>query len=130
MSLANVVAAGVEPEIGVAVLLAVLLAVVEDSFEHIRDGAVVATAVTGRQDDNITIPGLPGISFPGVCVFGDLPVPLGLCLEVARLGRVVVGDGGYDGLCGRIVAVIVDRHIAVEAEEDDEDGDDGNSEYD
>jgi hypothetical protein len=122
VGLANVVAAGVEPQVGVAMLGAVLFAVVEDALQHVGDGAVVATAIAGRQHDNVPVARRAGVAVPAVGVLGHAPVPLGLRLEVAWLRAVVVvGDGG-NGLAGPVVAVVLDGHVAVEAEEDDEDG--------
>lgn len=127
---ANVVAAGVEPEVCVAVALAVLLAVVQDALQHVGDGAVVAATVAGRQDDDVAGPGLPCVALPAICVVGHLPVPLGLGLEVAGLWLVVVGCHGDDGFGRGVIAVVVDGDVAVEAEEHNEEGDDGDGQDD
>ena len=126
---ANVVAAGVEPEAGVAVLRAVLVAVVEHALEHVGDGAVVAAAVARRQHHHVSVARRARVAVHGACVLGHAPVPLGLRLEVARLRLVVVGRHGHNRLARRIVAVVLDRHVAVEAEEHDEDGDGGDGEH-
>lgn len=127
---ANVVAAGVEPEVGVAVPCAVFLAVVEDALEDVGDGAVVAAAVAGGEHDNVPVPRRARIAVHAARMLGDGPVPLRLALEVGRLrGVVACGQGGH-GLARRVVAVVLDGHVAVELEEHDEDGDGGDGQED
>jgi hypothetical protein len=128
VGLANVVSAGVEPQIGVAVLRTVLLAVVQHAFEDIGDGAVVAAAVRGGQDDNVFVAGGACIAAHALRKLGYAEVPFGLCLEVARLRRVVVRRGRGNGFAGAIIPVVLDGHVAVESEEDNEDGDGGDGE--
>lgn len=130
MRVANVVAAGVEPQVGVAVLRAVLLAVVEHPLQHVRDGAVVAAAVAGRQHDDILVPRGARIALHRLRVLWHLPVPFRLGLEVAGLGRVVVDRDRRYRLAGPVVSVVLDGDIAVEVEEDDEEGDEGDGDYD
>lgn len=128
MSFANVVAAGVEPQVLVAVLCAVLLAVLEHTREDIGNSAVVAAAVAGRQHHDVAVLGGARIAVEAAGVLGHLPIPLGLGLEVAGLRRVVLRlHGGY-GLAGGIVSVVLDGHVAEEVEEHDEDGDGGDGE--
>ena len=123
MRIANVVAAGVEPQIGVAVLGAVLLAVVEHPFQHVWDGAVVAAAVARRQDNNVSIPRRARISLQRLRMLGYAEVPFWLRLEVPGLWLVVIGGDGRYRLARAVVSVVLDRYIAVELEEDDEDCD-------
>lgn len=130
VSLSDVITASVEPQVGVAVPCGVLLAVVQHALENVWDGAVVAATVAGSQDDNVSISWRTSIALPAVCVLGNAPVPLWLGLEVSRLGGVVVGDNWRYRLSGRIIPVVLDWDIAVEAEEHDEDGDGGDGEYD
>jgi hypothetical protein len=122
MRFANVIAAGVEPQIGVAMEVAVLGAVFEDALEHIGNCAVVAAAVAGRQDNNVLVPRRARIPGPGVGVRWDAPVPLWLALEVAPLRDIIVGDDGSGRLAGRVGPVVFDGHVAVQLEEDHEDG--------
>jgi hypothetical protein len=120
VSIANVVAAGVEPEVGVAVLCAVLLAVVQHALEDIGDGAVVAASVAGRKHNNVPILRRSRISAPAVRVLWNIPVPFRLPLEVSGLRLVVVcGDGRYR-FAGAVISVVLDWHVAVEPEEDNE----------
>lgn len=116
VSVANVVAAGVEPEIGVAVLGAVLLAVVQHALQDVGNGAVVAASIAGRQHDDVAILWRARVSIPAVCVLWDVPVPFWLSLEVAWLRLVVVGGHGCDGFTGAVISVVFDWHIAVESE--------------
>ena len=66
VGVADVVAACVQPEIYVAVLVAVLLAILQHARKHILDGAVVASAVTRRQDHDVAVPGRLRISLPSL----------------------------------------------------------------
>jgi hypothetical protein len=120
VGLANVVAAGVEPQVGVAMLCAVLFAVVQHSLQHIGDGAVVASAIAGCQDHDVPVARRPRIAVPAICVFRYAPVPLWLRLEVARLRLVVVVGHGGDCFARPIVPVVFHWHVAVEPEEDNE----------
>ena len=125
----NVVAAGIEPEVRVAVLCAVLLAVVEDALEHVGNGAVVAAAVAGGQHNNVPIPRRAHVATHALRMLGYAPVPFWLALEVARLRCVVVCcDGGYR-LARTVISVVLDRHVAVKSEEDDEYCDGGDGQY-
>jgi hypothetical protein len=127
VSLFDVVAAGIEPQVGVAVFRTVLLAVIQHTFEHIGNSAVVAAAVAGGQDDNVFVPGGACIAAHALGVLGYAKVPFWLVLEVAWLGRVVVGGSRCNGFAGAIIPVVLDRDVAVEAEQDNEycDGGDG-----
>lgn len=120
VGLANVVAAGVEPQVGVAMLCAVLFAVVQHPLQHIGDGAVVASAIAGCQDHDVPVARRPRIAVPAICVFRYAPVPLWLCLEVARLRLVVVVGHGGDCFARPIIPVVFHWHVAVESEEDNE----------
>lgn len=129
MSLANVVAAGVQPQARVSVLLAVLFAVVQHPLQHVGDGAVVTSSIARRQHHNVPVPGFARISLEVARIAWHVPVPLGLRLEVAGLWLVVVGLDGYYRFGGRIVPVVVDGHVTVESEEDDADGDERDGDY-
>jgi hypothetical protein len=130
VSFANVVAASVEPQVLVAVFCAVLLAVLEHTREDIGDSAVVAASVAGRQHHNVAVLGRARIAVEAAGVFGHLPIPLGLGLEVSGLRRVVLRlHGGYR-LAGGVVSVVLDGHVAEEVEEDNEDGNGGDGEDD
>jgi hypothetical protein len=118
MRLANVVAAGVEPQVGVAMPFAVLFAVVQHTFQHIGNGAIVTAAVAGCQDNNVFIPRRPRIAAPAVGVLGYVPVPFWLSLEVARLRDVVVGDNGCYRFAGHVSSIVFDGYVAVKSEED------------
>jgi hypothetical protein len=89
VSFTNIIAAGVEPQMCVAVLLAVLLAVVEYALEYVRNGAVVASTVAGGQDHDITVARTARVAVPASVVW-YLPIPFWLRLEVARLRLVVL----------------------------------------
>lgn len=126
MSVANVVAACVQPEVLVSVLLAVLAAVFQPPFKHVGDGAVVAAAVAGRQDNDVAVRGLAGVAVPVLSSRGDLPVPFGLVLEVSGLRCVVLeSDVGQGALAGVVVAVVLEGEVAVEIREDEEECYDG-----
>jgi hypothetical protein len=110
--------------------LAVLLAVVEHASQYVLDGAIVTAAVAGGQDDNVLVPRGARIAAPTVGVLWYVPVPFRLALEVARLRDVVVGgDDGCYCLARRVVAVVFDRHMAVEAEQNNDGGDGRNGQY-
>jgi hypothetical protein len=119
MSLANVVAAGVEPHVRVAMLLAVLFAILKHSLQHIRNRAVVSSTIARREHYNISVLRLPCVSCPTARVVWDIPIPFWLCLEVAGLRRVIVYLDRHYCLAGRIVSVVVRWYVAVEFEEDD-----------
>lgn len=129
MSLANVVATGVQPHICVSMFRTVPLTVIQHALQHIRDGAVVTAAITRCQHHNVAILGRACISAHALRMLGDAKVPLWLAFEITGLWRVVVGNNGRDGFGRRIVAVVLDRDVAVEAEEDDEDCDGRNGKY-
>jgi hypothetical protein len=122
----DVVAAGVEPEICVAMFCAVPLAVSQHSFKNVRNGTVVSPTIACRQDDDISIPRFARIAIPAVAIARDIPVPFRLRFEVARLRSIVVGCDAYYCFAGGIVSVVVDWYIAKESEEDYEDCNDGN----
>lgn len=130
MCLPNVIPARVEPQVRVAVLLAVLFAVVQHPFQHVWDRAVVSAAIACRQHHDVSVPRRPRVAGHALGVLGYAEVPFWLRLEVARLRLVVVGGDGRDGLARVVVAVVVDGHVAVELEEDDEDGKEGYRDYD
>lgn len=123
MCLANIIPASVQPEIGIAMPCAVLLPVVQDSIQDIGDLAVVTSAVTCSQDDDVAISRLPGIAIPASIV-GHLPIPFRLGLEVSRLGLVILYCCRYYSFPRRIIAVVVDWHVAEKPEEHYQDGDD------
>lgn len=130
MSFTNVVAAGVQPHIRVPMACTIALSVLQHSFQHIRDRAVVSAAITRRQHDDVAVLGHARIPAHALGVLGYAEVPFWLALEVARLRGVVVGDDdGWDCFAGAVVAVVFDWHVAVEAEEDDEDCDGGDGKY-
>jgi len=119
VSLANIVAAGVEPQIRVSIPRAVLLAVAQHSLQDIRDGTVVASTIACCQNNNIAILRLSRIALPVVGMVRHRPVPLWLSLEVAWLRYVVVRC--HRRRCckrRREVPVVVDRYIAKEPEKD------------
>jgi hypothetical protein len=129
VSLANVVAAGVEPHVCVSVLGAVLLAVIQYPFQDVGDGAVVAAAIARRQHNNVAVLRRPRIALPSVCMLGYAEIPLWLSLEVSGLRGVVVRcDNGDYRLGGGIVSVVLDWHVAVESEEDNENCERGDGE--
>lgn len=116
---ANVIAAGVQPKIGVAMPGAVFLAVVQYALQDIGDCAVVTSAVTSSQDDDVAVPRISSISIPPSIVW-HLPIPLWLCLEVTGLRLVILCWGCHNGFSRCIVPVVVHRHIAKESREDDQ----------
>jgi hypothetical protein len=122
----DVVAAGVEPEICVAMFCAVPLAVSQHSFKNVRNGTVVSPTIACRQDDDISIPRFARIAIPAVAIAWDIPIPFRLRFEVARLRSIVVGCDAYYCFAGGVVSVVVDWYIAKEPEEDYENCDDGN----
>lgn len=89
MRLTNVITTGVEPEVGIPVSCAVLLAVIQHTLEDVWNCAVVTTTVACGQDHDVAVTWVARIAIPPSMV-GHLPVPLWLCLEVPRLGLVVL----------------------------------------
>lgn len=87
--LADIIATGVEPQVRIAVLLAVALAVVEDALDHVRDGAVVASTVAGGQHHDVVVARNACVAVP-VSIFWHFPIPFRLLLEVARLRGIVL----------------------------------------
>ena len=127
MSLADIVAAGIEPQVRVAFSCTILLAVVQHSFQHPWNSAIMTTTITCRQNDNIAIPRLPRIALPAIAVVGHLPVPFGLCFEVAFLWFIVVRCHRHmrSRLPWRVIPVVfeVHRDIIKQPEEDYKDRD-------
>ena len=115
----NIIAAGVEPQMCVAVLLAVVLAVVEDALEYVRDRAVVASTVTGGQDNDIAVAGIARVAVPASVVW-HLPIPFWLRLEVARLRLVILYCRRHYCFSGRVIPVGIDWYVAEEFEENDQ----------
>ena len=117
MRLANVITTGVQPQVRVAMLCAVLLTVVQHALEDIGNGAIVASTVTCSQDNDVAIPRIPRVALPPGIV-RHLPIPLWLCLEVSGLRLVVVDLCWQDGFARRVISIVVGCDVAEEPEED------------
>jgi hypothetical protein len=115
MCLTDIVTTSIEPQICVAMPCAILLAVVQYALEDIGNRAVVASTVTRSQDNDVTIPWVPCITFPA-SVIRYLPVPLWLCLEVTRLRLIILYCRRYYRFPRRIISIIVHWYIAEEPE--------------
>lgn len=112
----DVVTAGIKPETCVAMSFAVPLAVPQHSFQNVGDGAVVSPAIACRQNDDISIPWFAGITIPAVTIVWDIPVPLWLRFEIARLWSVVVRCDSYYSFPWCVVPVVVDWDVSKESE--------------
>lgn len=110
----DVVSAGVEPEIRVPMLGAVLCPVVQNFVQQVGDFTVVAESITSCQDNDILVPWFPGISVKTAGVFGDYPVPFRLRLIVCWLRAVVARLDRYYGLAEGKVAVVLDGNGIAE----------------
>ena len=117
MRLANVITTGVQQQVRVAMLCAVLLTVVQHALEDIGNGAIVASTVTCSQDNDVAIPRIPRVALPPGIV-RHLPIPLWLCLEVSGLRLVVVDLCWQDGFARRVISIVVGCDVAEEPEED------------
>jgi hypothetical protein len=115
----DIITAGVEPQMCVAVLLAVVLAVVEYALEHVGNGAVVASTVTGGEDYDIAVARITRVAVPASVVW-HLPIPFWLRLEVARLRLVILHYRRHYCLSGRVIPVGIDWYVAEEFEENDQ----------
>lgn len=88
----------------------------------------MAATVTRSQDDNVSVARIACVAIPPGIV-RHLPVPLWLCLEVARLWLVVLQRCRDYRFARGVVAVVVDWHIAKKSEEDDQGCDYSNRSY-
>jgi hypothetical protein len=117
MRLANIITTGVEPQVRIPMLCAVLLTVIQHTLEDVGNSAIVASAVTCSQDNDVAVPRIPRIALPPGIV-RHLPIPLWLCLEVSGLRLVVLDWSWQNGFAWRVISVVVGWDVAEKLEED------------
>lgn len=113
MRFADVVTTCVQPQIRIPVFIAVFLAVVEHTVQHVPNGAVVTAAIAGGEHDHVLAPRNLSSPRPSSDACWDLEVPLWLDFEVSRLWRDIrVSSGRKSAICRCVVAIVFERQVA------------------